>query len=52
MERGFIRAEVFRYDDLLRLGTPARVREAGLCRLEGKDYVVQEGDVIQFRFKV
>jgi hypothetical protein len=52
MERGFIRAEVFRCDDLLRLGTPAKVREAGLFRLEGRDYLVQEGDVIQFRFKV
>jgi GTP-binding protein YchF len=52
MERGFIRAEVFRYEDLFRLGTPAKVREAGLFRLEGRDYTVQEGDVIQFRFKV
>lgn len=52
MERGFIRAEVFRFEDLYRLGTPARVREAGLVRLEGKDYPVRDGDVIHFRFNV
>ncbi|MEW6770849.1 MAG: redox-regulated ATPase YchF [Bacillota bacterium] len=52
MERGFIRAEVFHFDDLYRLGTPARVREAGLVRLEGKDYVVKDGDVVHFRFNV
>lgn len=52
MERGFIRAEVFHFDELFRLGTPAKVREAGLLRLEGKDYIVRDGDVVHFRFKV
>ncbi|MDI6871364.1 MAG: redox-regulated ATPase YchF [Bacillota bacterium] len=50
LERGFIRAEVVSYDDLVRLGTLAKVREAGLLRLEGKDYVVRDGDVIHYRF--
>lgn len=52
IERGFIRAEVVAYDDLIRLGSMAAVREAGLLRLEGRDYVVQDGDVILFRFNV
>jgi GTP-binding protein YchF len=52
MERGFIRAEVFHYDDLLACGTPAAVREKGLFRLEGKDYVIKDGDVVYFRFNV
>lgn len=52
MERGFIRAEIFRYADLARLGSVARVREAGLFRLEGRDYPVQDGDIIDFRFNV
>ena len=51
MERGFIRAEVFRYADLISLGSPASVREKGLIRLEGKDYVVQDGDILYFRFQ-
>jgi ribosome-binding ATPase len=51
MERGFIRAEVFRYSEILSLGSPAAVREKGLLRLEGKDYVVQDGDVLYFRFQ-
>lgn len=50
--RGFIRAEVVGADDLLELGGMAKVREAGRFRLEGKDYVVQEGDVINVRFNV
>ncbi|WP_169719290.1 redox-regulated ATPase YchF [Desulfovirgula thermocuniculi] len=52
MERGFIRAEVISFDDLFRAGSMARARESGLVRLEGKDYVVQDGDVIYFRFNV
>lgn len=52
MERGFIRAEVYAYSDLLACGTAAGVREKGLFRLEGKDYVIQEGDVVYFRFNV
>ncbi|MBE3597083.1 MAG: redox-regulated ATPase YchF [Hydrogenibacillus sp.] len=51
-ERGFIRAEVVAFDDLMRAGGPAQARELGLVRLEGKDYVVQDGDVITFRFNV
>ncbi|MDZ7374261.1 MAG: redox-regulated ATPase YchF [candidate division KSB1 bacterium] len=50
MERGFIRAEVVSYEDLVRCGSIARCRESGALRLEGKDYVVQDGDVITFRF--
>ncbi len=52
IERGFIRAEVVRWDDLLRLKTLAACREAALLRLEGKDYVVEDGDVVHFRFNV
>ena len=52
MARGFIRAEVVAFEDLKRLGSLARAREAGLLRLEGKEYVVQDGDVIEFRFNV
>lgn len=52
MERGFIRAEVFHYDDLIACGTPAAIREKGLFRLEGKDYVIKDGDVVYFRFNV
>jgi GTP-binding protein YchF len=52
MERGFIRAEVMRYEDLAELGSEAKCRDAGLLRVEGKDYVVQDGDVIRFRFNV
>src|SRR5919197_3217727 len=52
IERGFIRAEVVSYDELLRAGSYAAAREQGLLRLEGKDYVMQEGDVVHFRFNV
>jgi GTP-binding protein YchF len=52
IERGFIRAEVVRFEDLIALGSEARCREQGKLRLEGKDYVVQDGDVIHFRFNV
>jgi ribosome-binding ATPase YchF (GTP1/OBG family) len=51
-ERGFIRAEVVTYDDYVGLGGEAGAREAGKWRLEGKDYLVKEGDVIFFRFNV
>ncbi len=51
-ERGFICAEVCAYDDLARLGSLSACKEAGLLRLEGKEYVVQDGDVITFRFNV
>jgi GTP-binding protein YchF len=52
IERGFIRAEVVRFEDLVALGSEARCREQGKLRLEGKEYVVQDGDVIHFRFNV
>lgn len=51
-ERGFIRAETIAYDDYIRYKGEAGAREAGRLRLEGKDYVVQEGDVLHFRFNV
>lgn len=51
-ERGFIRAEIVAYDDLVRLGSMAAAREQGLVRSEGKDYVMQDGDVTLFRFNV
>lgn len=52
MARGFIRAEVVAYDDLDAAGSMARVREAGRLRLEGRDYVVRDGDVVHIRFNV
>ena len=52
IERGFIRAEVARFEDLAALGSIAACREHGKLRLEGKDYIVQDGDVINFRFNV
>ena len=52
IERGFIRAEVTRFDDYARYKTAAALKAAGKSRLEGKDYVVQDGDVILFRFNV
>jgi GTP-binding protein YchF len=51
-ERGFIRAEVMKYEDLDRLGSELAVKERGLLRIEGRDYIVQDGDVIFFRFNV
>lgn len=51
-ERGFIRAEVVSYDDLIACGTHAAAKEKGLIRLEGKDYVVKDGDIMLFRFNV
>ncbi|GAB4439884.1 MAG: redox-regulated ATPase YchF [bacterium] len=52
MERGFIRAEVIHYDDLLKAGSEHKARELGLYRLEGKDYEIRDGDIVYFRFKV
>ncbi len=51
-ERGFIRAEVISYNDLISVGSMAQAREKGLLRLEGKEYVVQDGDIMHFRFNV
>ena len=51
-EKGFIRAEVVSYDDLIACGSMAAAKEKGLVRLEGKEYVVQDGDIMLFRFNV
>jgi hypothetical protein len=51
-ERGFIRAEVTAYDDFVTLGGEHGARDAGKLRLEGKSYIVREGDVMHFRFNV
>lgn len=50
--RGFIRAEIVSYDELIKAGSYAVAREQGLLRLEGKDYIMQEGDIVNFRFNV
>lgn len=52
IERGFIRAEIVNYNDLVKLGSVNAAREKGLVRLEGKDYIMQDGDVTYFRFNV
>ncbi len=52
IERGFIRAEIVNYDDLIKLGSVNAARDKGLVRLEGKDYIMQDGDVTYFRFNV
>ena len=52
IEKGFIRAEVVKYADLKDLGSMGKVKEKGLLRLEGKDYIVEDGDIINFRFNV
>ena len=51
-ERGFIRAEIVAYDDLIASGSMAKAKEAGLVRQEGKEYVIQDGDVVLFKFNV
>jgi len=51
-ERGFIRAEVIGFDELMECGTMAVAKEKGLVRSEGKDYVMQDGDIVLFRFNV
>jgi len=52
IERGFIRAEVVSYDDLIREGSMAKCKEKGLVRSEGKEYIMQDGDIVLFRFNV
>lgn len=52
MQRGFIRAEVISYDDLIKAGSMAGARESGLLRIEGKEYEIKDGDVVHFRFNV
>ena len=51
-EKGFIRAEVIKYDDYIKYGSEAAVRDAGRLGIEGKEYVVQDGDIMHFRFNV
>ena len=51
-EKGFIRAEVVSFDDLMKCGSMASAKEKGLVRLEGKDYVMNDGDIVLFRFNV
>ncbi len=51
-ERGFIRAEVVAYDDLMACGSMAAAKEKGLVRSEGKEYVMKDGDIVLFRFNV
>ncbi|MCI1660660.1 redox-regulated ATPase YchF [Bifidobacterium psychraerophilum] len=51
-EKGFIKAEIVSYDDLLAAGSYAKVKEEGKLRLEGKEYVMQDGDIVEFRFNV
>ena len=51
-ERGFIRAEIIKYDDYIHYGSEAAVKEAGKMHIEGKDYVFQDGDIVVFRFNV
>ena len=51
-EKGFIRAQVIKYEDFIKYGSEAAVREAGLLHIEGKEYVVQDGDIMHFLFNV
>jgi len=51
-EKGFIRAEVIKYEDFIDYGSENAVKEAGKMSVEGKDYVVQDGDIMHFRFNV
>jgi ribosome-binding ATPase YchF (GTP1/OBG family) len=52
IERGFIRAEVVAYEDFIAFGSESKCKEAGKLRLEGKDYIVKDGDIVHFRFAV
>jgi ribosome-binding ATPase YchF (GTP1/OBG family) len=51
-EKGFIKAEVIAYDDFVKNGSEAACREVGKLRIEGKEYVVKDGDIMHFRFNV
>ena len=51
-ERGFIKAEIYSYDDLMTYGSEAGIKEAGKLRIEGKEYVMKDGDIVFFRFNV
>ena len=52
IQRGFIRAEIVSYDDLVREGSMVKAREKGLVRSEGKEYIMQDGDIVLFRYNV
>ena len=52
MERGFIKADIVSYDDLIKAGSEVKAREQGLIRMEGKEYVMQNGDIVEFKFNV
>ena len=52
IERGFIKAEIVSYDDLIECGSMAKAREKGLIRMEGKEYTMKEGDIVDFKFNV
>jgi len=52
LQKGFIRAEVVRYEDLISLGGLAEARQKGKLRLEGKDYIVQDGEIVHIRFNI
>ena len=51
-EKGFIKAEVIKYNDLIKLGSKHAVKEAGLSKLEGKEHIIQDGDIVEFKFSV
>jgi ribosome-binding ATPase YchF (GTP1/OBG family) len=52
MERGFIKAEVINYDDFVQCGSEHTAREKGMLRIEGRDYIVKDGDILHIRFNV
>ncbi|MBI4799283.1 MAG: DUF933 domain-containing protein [Desulfarculus sp.] len=52
LQKGFIRAEVMRYEDIISLGSEAAVKKAGLMKLCGRDYLVQDGDILHVRFNI
>ena len=51
-ERGFIKAEIISFDDLVKCGSEQKAKEQGLIRLEGKEYVMKDGDIVEFKFNV
>ena len=51
-QKGFIKAEVIKYDDLVRLGSEKNVKDAGLSQLQGREYIMQDGDCVYFHFNV
>ena len=52
IERGFIKAEVIKYSDLIKFGSEKKVKDAGLSKLQGKEYIVEDGDCIYFHFNI